>query len=722
MPLQSPYKRVIVLALDGVGRFFTEVPTPAFDAFFASGASSLKAKAVVPTDSAQNWGSILHGVLPEKHGLKNGDVEAGVPYKEDDPYPSIYKILGNSSKDIKMASYVAWEAINTGIIELSVKTDLYAPLTHENVLWKWWLRFKHHWLKDSVYDYTVISRLVDYIRNPENKDVELLLVHLTDVDEHGHGHGYGSQPYLEQIKIMDSQVATILETIEEVGWKDDSLIVMTTDHGGIGTQHGGDSDVEVNVFLAVSGAGIEPNSKIESEVTNMDCAAIILKGLGKEIPEWFDAKLPAEFSSKNGISSTIEVSSNKPTGQTKNYGLCPACGGPKTSSNWCPPCCSQLLLEDNLKNPSGDEDIDNFIRETITSARRSYDYLEFIPYENFKDIKKIGEGGFAVASLATRTNCLKGHFEWDEVAKKYVRHSYKDYRIALKSFRNRPNIAKEFLNEIKTHHKCMMLQEDEFLQCYGISRNPVTKEFIIVLDYAQYGDLRQFLQQNHKTLKWEDKLKFTTKIIQDLKVIHEAGLIHCDFHSGNILQISNYPRVSDFGLSRADQDFVPDGGIYGVVPYMAPEILSGKPYRQAADVYSFGIIMWEITSGKPAFYDTPHDYQLILKIIDGNRPPIVKSTPSCYLKLMQRCLDNEPKNRPTATEIYEICHEWYNCVKEQKVETEIYQQFAKSDEMPYEEEGNIIEYNRNQYTSKLVHYTNKIITNNYDSKQFDLCL
>ncbi|RIA84312.1 alkaline-phosphatase-like protein [Glomus cerebriforme] len=304
MILQTPYKRVIVLALDGVGRFFTEVHTPTLDTFFASGASSLQAKAIVPTDSAQNWGSILHGVLPEKHGLKNGDVEAGVPYDENSPYPSIYKLLADSSKDIKLASYVAWEAINTGIIELSVKADLYAPLTHESIFWRWWLRFKHNWLKDSVYDYTVISRLIDYIRNPENKDVELLFVHLTDVDEHGHGHGYGSQPYLNQIKIMDSQIATILETLEEVGWKDDSLIIMTTDHGGIGTRHGGNSDQEVNVFLAVNGAGIEPNSTIKSEVTNMDCAAIILKGLGKEIPEWFDAKLPVEFSSKSTDIST----------------------------------------------------------------------------------------------------------------------------------------------------------------------------------------------------------------------------------------------------------------------------------------------------------------------------------------------------------------------------------------------------------------------------------
>ncbi|CAG8805172.1 28430_t:CDS:1, partial [Dentiscutata erythropus] len=196
---------------------------------------------------------------------------------------------------IKMASYVAWEPINTGMIELSVKADLYAPPTHEDMFLRWWLRFKHHVLKSSIYDNYVVSRLVEYIHNPENINVELLFIHLTDVDEHGHGYGFGSQPYLDQIKIMDSQIATILKAIEEAGWNDDSLIMMTTDHGGVGKGHGGSSDQEVNVFLAVRGVGIEPNSKIESDVKNMDCAALALYALGKDIPEWFDAKLPTEF-------------------------------------------------------------------------------------------------------------------------------------------------------------------------------------------------------------------------------------------------------------------------------------------------------------------------------------------------------------------------------------------------------------------------------------------
>lgn len=194
-----------------------------------------------------------------------------------------------------MASYVSWEAINTGIIELSVKADLYAPLTHENMFWRWWLRFKHHWLKDSIYDYTLVSRLVNYIQNPENDNVKLLFAHLVDVDEYGHDYGFGSQQYLNQIEIMDSHVKKILKAIDKAGWREGSLVIMTTDHGGIGRKHGGNSVQEVDVFLAVRGSGITQNTNIESNIINTDCAAIILKALGMEIPKWFDGKLPVEF-------------------------------------------------------------------------------------------------------------------------------------------------------------------------------------------------------------------------------------------------------------------------------------------------------------------------------------------------------------------------------------------------------------------------------------------
>ncbi|KAF0513373.1 kinase-like protein [Gigaspora margarita] len=65
---------------------------------------------------------------------------------------------------------------------------------------------------------------------------------------------------------MDSPIVIILKAVDEAGWNDDTLIMMITNHCGVGKSHGGSSDQEGNVFLAVRGIGIEPNSKIESEV------------------------------------------------------------------------------------------------------------------------------------------------------------------------------------------------------------------------------------------------------------------------------------------------------------------------------------------------------------------------------------------------------------------------------------------------------------------------
>jgi len=94
---------------------------------------------------------------------------------------------------------------------------------------------------------------------------------------------------------MDSHVKKILKAIDKVGWREGSLVIMTTNHGGIEQKHGENSIQEVDIFLAVRGLRITQNTNIESNIINMNCAVIILKALGMEIPKWFDGKLPVEF-------------------------------------------------------------------------------------------------------------------------------------------------------------------------------------------------------------------------------------------------------------------------------------------------------------------------------------------------------------------------------------------------------------------------------------------
>src|SRR6184192_2969383 len=142
--------------------------------------------------------------------------------------------------------------------------------------------------------------------------------------------------------------------------------------------------------------------------------------------------------------------------------------------------------------------------------------------------------------------------------------------------------------------------------------------------------------------------------------IHEKNYIHHDLHSGNIFSYNFKGSViGDLGLCQqvVDKKDNPNK-IYGVIPYMAPEVLTKKPYTKESDIYSFGMIMWEFTTGKKPFYDRPHDEYLMLDILKGERPQITDDTPGFYAELMKRCWDQNPENRPTAREIF-LCLEEY---------------------------------------------------------------
>jgi len=100
--------------------------------------------------------------------------------------------------------------------------------------------------------------------------------------------------------------------------------------------------------------------------------------------------------------------------------------------------------------------------------------------------------------------------------------------------------------------------------------------------------------------------------------------------------------------------------IYGVVPYLAPEVLSKKPYTKKSDIYSFGMIMWEFTTGKKPFHDRSHNHFLITDILKGERPQITDDTPEFYAELMKKCWDHNPENRPTTWEILKCLLENYD--------------------------------------------------------------
>ena len=263
------YKRVVFIGIDGFGNAVKDPQANAINIqkLISEGAGTYEAKAMLPTISAQNWGSILHGVVPSKHQLTNSIV-SGINYPENNPYPSYMKLLKQERPMLQQASFVTWSPINKGIIEDSAGA----------------------YKVNGGNDETTTQKAVDYIKT-EGQDVRNIFIHLDEVDGAGHNYGYYTPKFYEQAKKADQYVGQIVQTLEDEGLMKDTLLILTSDHGGKGTGHGGDSSVEQTVFWAAKGASIKPGTAL-TDVEVVDTAAVIAHALRLDIPENWDAEIP----------------------------------------------------------------------------------------------------------------------------------------------------------------------------------------------------------------------------------------------------------------------------------------------------------------------------------------------------------------------------------------------------------------------------------------------
>ncbi|GBC07421.1 hypothetical protein RclHR1_07450009 [Rhizophagus clarus] len=326
--------------------------------------------------------------------------------------------------------------------------------------------------------------------------------------------------------------------------------------------------------------------------------------------------------------------------------------------------------KENFKNTwtSENEFIDKFIQEAQLNAKSSYEVLEWIPYNKLLNISYYDKGGFSEIHKAIWSD---GPIDsWNSNKQQWNRWNFQSgYEVILKILNDSSSLNSKSLDEWKYHYNCQKKSFSKFIQIFGITQNPYNLNYIIVMSYAKKGNIRQCLSGLIK-LKWHDKLQLLKKIILGLKVIHETNLTHGDFHDGNILISDNHNEVYiiDLGLCKPISDLQDSdkrsSEIYGVLPYIAPEILRNKPYTPASDIYSFSMIMWEFTSGIPPFNHRAHDLELSLSICEVERPEIIKNTPKCYINLMKKCWDSNPENRPAITEIEHKLSEWIRCIDE----------------------------------------------------------
>ncbi|RHZ59664.1 hypothetical protein Glove_362g71 [Diversispora epigaea] len=304
--------------------------------------------------------------------------------------------------------------------------------------------------------------------------------------------------------------------------------------------------------------------------------------------------------------------------------------------------CIRKYLENNFGNwTSGNNEIDKLIQECQLKTVAPENVIEWIEYDRFEDVKYLKEGGCATIYTAIwKDGCYE---KWN--SERQILERFERQKIVLKRLNNSNN---------NNNVNCFTLDKTSaFLaKCFGLTKDPITQDYMLVLNYYN-NDLRHFLKDNYHSLTLLQKYDIICDISYSLDRIHSQNIVHRDLHSGNILcdSLNSGRYISDLGLSGPVDK--PSNSIYGNLPYIAPEVICGEIYTTKSDIYSMGMLMWEIITGETPFDDYEHDSELTLDIVKGCRPKIYEYIPHEYITLMKQCWDANPNNRPDAYTIWE---------------------------------------------------------------------
>ncbi|RGB27322.1 kinase-like domain-containing protein [Rhizophagus diaphanus] len=293
----------------------------------------------------------------------------------------------------------------------------------------------------------------------------------------------------------------------------------------------------------------------------------------------------------------------------------------------------------NEKEKSQSNDYNDWLENSIKN-----EYLSHFEYSNFEITKPIGFGNFGKVLRANLKNT--------------------DTIFALKLF-NTEFALKDIVNEIKLHKQVDFHQN--ILRLHGITRmesEPIYRSYSLVLQYADSGTLETYLTKHFNELSWNDKYQLAFQLASAVECIHNSDIIHCDLHANNVLVHQKNIKLADFGLSRKitkDSSNTYNTSLYGVMPYLDPKSFNNKVndkqnyiLNKKSDVYSIGVLMWQISSGRKPFDTESHDATLAISILDGRREKIVEGTPKKYSDLYKECWKHEESERPNMKEVVSL--------------------------------------------------------------------
>jgi len=210
---------------------------------------------------------------------------------------------------------------------------------------------------------------------------------------------------------------------------------------------------------------------------------------------------------------------------------------------------------------------------------------------------------------------------------------------------------KEFRSEIVMMTK---LRHPNIVLFMGASTKPPT--FAIITELLKRGSLWNVLHDKNIQLSWDRTLSMAIDAAKGMCYLHlhKPLIMHRDLKSPNFLVDENFNlKVCDFGFTMIKDPAIEARTHCGTPQWMAPEILRYQDYNEKADIYSFGIVLWELVT-RQVPYKNMGQTEISRKVMNENlRPKIPTGIPKEYCQLMEQCWDDEPVKRPIFEEILE---------------------------------------------------------------------
>jgi serine/threonine protein kinase len=315
---------------------------------------------------------------------------------------------------------------------------------------------------------------------------------------------------------------------------------------------------------------------------------------------------------------------------------------------------------------SGYKNVNDMIIASQNRAKNDGDFLEWIEFSQLKILDTLDEGGFGTVYKAKWLDGLPA--DSSDVGRAWNR-IYQNYIVAIKFFHNDKEFLKEFTNIYRMIRK--FSEEDEYpsniVHYYGATYDDYNERYGIVMEYYLQTSLINHLTYDWQEIYWIEKLRILRDISYGLYKLHKHDLIHGDLHSGNVMIDdtdgsidSDIAFLGDLGFCRHEDDPITSNDFNGVIPFIAPEVFEGYPHSKKTDIYSFGMIMYHISTNKAPFYYRAHDTKLAKQISNGLRPKIYRddNVPFCFDQLMRHCWNSDAKSRPNAYTLFEKFNQW----------------------------------------------------------------